>query len=348
MAVDLDFCGKLPKVELHAHLGGSLSEKTVQGLLSGKPGIDQSAARVVIGKGHQRTMDECFEMFRILHEIVDSADMVKQATKDVINDFAMDGVQYLELRSTPRDNPKTGLNKRSYIESVLSGINEYEHDNVNNNRCIDVRYLPSLDRGQNIENAFETVKLAEEFKVSSSKVVGIDLSGNPYQGNIGEFLPPLNLARRAELKLSIHTAEVPGYLDDDWKLLQVLPERIGHGTYIIDRDKSHEMVLKNKIPLELCISSNIKTQTSPLDHRKHHITTWLESKHPCVVCTDDKGVFSTTLSYEYSLAASALGYKRSEMFKLSYDAIDHIFADENTKENLRKSFLEIKPGLLAN
>lgn len=32
-----------------------------------------------------------------------------------------------------------------------------------------------------------------------------------------------------------------------------------------------------------------------------------KSKHPIVLCTDDAGVFSTSLSKEYSLASSTFG-----------------------------------------
>jgi adenosine deaminase len=32
-----------------------------------------------------------------------------------------------------------------------------------------------------------------------------------------------------------------------------------------------------------------------------------KAKHPIVICTDDPGIFCTTLSREYALAASCLG-----------------------------------------
>ncbi|MPC96911.1 Adenosine deaminase-like protein [Portunus trituberculatus] len=57
----LDYCRSLPKVELHAHLNGSLSDATVLKLLSAKKqqGDDFSAsAEVTIKRGHQRTVEE--------------------------------------------------------------------------------------------------------------------------------------------------------------------------------------------------------------------------------------------------------------------------------------------------
>ncbi len=49
------------------------------------------------------------------------------------------------------------------------------------------------------------------------------------------------------------------------------------------------------VPVELCITSNIKTITFP-SAEAHHFAKLYESKHPVVLCTDDSGVFGTSLS----------------------------------------------------
>ena len=54
-------------------------------------------------------------MFKLIHQIVDDVEAVAIVTKDVIREFAEDGVRYLELRSTPRDVPATGKITRNYF-----------------------------------------------------------------------------------------------------------------------------------------------------------------------------------------------------------------------------------------
>jgi hypothetical protein len=49
------------------------------------------------------------------------------------------------------------------------------------------------------------------------------------------------------------------------------------------------------VPVELCITSNIKTITFP-SAEAHHFAKLYESRHPVVLCTDDSGVFGTSLS----------------------------------------------------
>ncbi|XP_076821365.1 N6-Methyl-AMP deaminase-like [Clavelina lepadiformis] len=336
---DLKFCQELPKIELHAHLNGSLSDETLNKLLRRGP-TNNSYASTIIGKGERRTMQEGFEMFRILHEIVVSPEIVVEVTKDVITDFALDQVKYLELRSTPRNVLSSGMTKRSYMEAVLTAIQRYREENED--RCrIDVRYLPSIDRSKSVEEAHETVKLAEEFSLSTNGnlVVGVDFSGNPHANDGADYIPPMMQARRANLHLAVHMAEVEGKKEETKKLLELLPDRIGHGTFISNEPGVRDVVLKKRIPLEVCVTSNIKTCTVPEDHTKHHFTWWRqEHQHPCIVGTDDKGIFATSLSNEYSIAAGALGLSRRETFNWSKEAIDHVFADVDTKSRLRQTW----------
>lgn len=47
-------------------------------------------------------------MFQIIHQVTTSPEDILMVTKDVIKEFADDGVKYLELRSTPRRENATG------------------------------------------------------------------------------------------------------------------------------------------------------------------------------------------------------------------------------------------------
>jgi hypothetical protein len=49
------------------------------------------------------------QMFSLVHAITDNPWAVSEATRDVIRDFAADGVVYLELRTTPRQVPGSGV-----------------------------------------------------------------------------------------------------------------------------------------------------------------------------------------------------------------------------------------------
>ncbi|CAG5957837.1 unnamed protein product [Menidia menidia] len=335
------FYRNIPKVELHAHLNGSVSFQTIEKLISRKPELNIEHSMTAIGKGQRRTLDECFEVFKVIHKLVDTEEAILLVATDVIREFAADGVKYLELRSTPREEKSTGLTKRTYLETVIRAIQQCKTQGVD----IDVRFLVAIDRRNGTEVAMETVKLAEEFMLSSDGlVVGIDLSGDPTVGHGKELLPALERAKNCGLKSSLHLSEVRSQLEESDLLLNLPPDRIGHGTFLHPEmggsQSLVDKVVKNNIPLELCLTSNVKGQTVP-SYSEHHFQYWYQLGHPCVLCTDDKGVFCTDLSQEYQLAASTFGLSREDVWKLSQRAIDCIFAEEAVKQRLRKRWNEL-------
>ncbi|XP_077599284.1 N6-Methyl-AMP deaminase [Stigmatopora nigra] len=343
---DSVFYRDLPKVELHAHLNGSASFQTIGKLIKAKHHLNIEQHMTAIDKNQRRTLDECFQVFKVIHQLVDTEEDLFMVATDVIKEFAADGVKYLELRSTPREEKKTGLTKKSYVDTILKAIRQCKEDEVD----IDVRFLVAIDRRNGAEVAMETVKLAEEFMLSSDGlVVGLDLSGDPNVGHAKDLLPALQRARNSGLKLALHLFEVPSQLKESELLLNLPPDRIGHGTFLCpDVGGSQSLVdkvLKHKIPLELCLTSNVKGQSVP-SYAQHHFKHWYQLGHPCIICTDDKGVFSTDLSREYQLAASTFGLDRQAVWSLSRRAIDSIFATDDVKRALEQRWAQLEPGML--
>ncbi|VCW96709.1 unnamed protein product [Gulo gulo] len=340
------FYSELPKVELHAHLNGSISSNTMKKLIAKKPGLKINNQMTMIDKGKKRTLEECFQMFQIIHQLTTSPEDILMVTKDVIKEFADDGVKYLELRSTPRGENATGMTKKTYVESVLEGIKQSKQENID----IDVRYLIAIDRRSGPSVAKETVKLAEEFFLSTDNtVIGLDLSGDPTVGQAKDFLEPLLEAKKAGLKLALHLSEIPNQKQETKVLLDLLPDRIGHGTFLNSSEGGSpdlvDFVRQYQIPLELCLTSNIKSQTVP-SYDQHHFGFWYSIAHPSVICTDDKGVFATHLSQEYQLAAETFNLTQSQVWDLSYKSIDYIFASDSTRSELRRKWNHLKPKVL--
>ncbi|KAJ8249032.1 hypothetical protein GJAV_G00230440 [Gymnothorax javanicus] len=283
------FYRQLPKVELHAHLNGSISVATMEKLISRKPHLNIQHSMTAIHKGQRRTLDDGFQVFKVIHQLVDSEEDILMVAKAVIAEFAADGVKYLELRSTPREERQTGLTKRTYVETVLEAIRQCKQEGLD----IEVRFLVAIDRRNGPQVAMETVKLAEDFMVSSDGVVvGLDLSGDPNVGHGKDFLPALQKAKKCGLKLALHLSEVQAQKEETELLLTLPPDRIGHGTFLhAEVGGSQNLVDKvreRNIPLELCLTSNVKGQSVP-SYEKHHFLYWYQLGHPCVLCTDDKG-----------------------------------------------------------
>ncbi|GJP49175.1 hypothetical protein CLOM_g8418 [Closterium sp. NIES-68] len=172
----LPFCERLPKVELHAHLNGSIRDSTIRELAEKR----QAEAPLVAEDALRLTN--------------------KGQLAPVVEDFAADNVCYLELRTTPKSNPGAGMSKQSYIEAVLAGLLPFmraetawldarnKHQGPPSSAAsgmpIVVRLVLSIDRRESTQGALDTVRLAVQLR--SQGVVGIDLSGNP---SIGQWCP---------------------------------------------------------------------------------------------------------------------------------------------------------------
>lgn len=240
------------------------------------------------------------------------------------------------------------MSKRSYMEAVIKGLKSISEVDVEffnsqqlNKSCgrkkIYVRLLLSIDRRETTDSAMETVKLALEMR--NVGVVGIDLSGNPLVGEWSTFLPALQFAKDNDLYITLHCGEVPNP-EEIQAMLDFKPHRVGHACFFKDQD--WEKLKSFRIPVEICLSSNIITKSiSSID--VHHFADLYKVKHPLIICTDDFGVFSTTLCNEYSLAVRSFGLGKRETFSLAKSGIDATFAEDEVKQQLRLIFDSASP-----
>src|SRR5690606_29913493 len=68
------------------------------------------------------------------------------------------------------------------------------------------------------------------------------------------------IARDAGLKITIHTGEVTPP-EEIWEVVEkIKPDRIGHGVRCIEDKKLMKKLADEKIVLEICPTSNIRTQ----------------------------------------------------------------------------------------
>lgn len=74
----------------------------------------------------------------------------------------------------------------------------------------------------------------------------------------------------------------------------------------------------------------------------HHFGQFYAANHPVVLCTDDSGVFATTLSQEYAITAAAFGLDQQQLIELASRAVEYCFCSEQDKQLLRHKVLNFQ------
>ncbi|RLN51417.1 hypothetical protein BBJ29_000651 [Phytophthora kernoviae] len=246
------YCKALPKVELHAHIHGSIRPSTLEEILQEEARLNGSTP---LQLPKNRSLDECFEMFGLIHQVVVSRRVLRRIVIEAVEDFAAENVKYLELRSTPRDLPRDGATRAEYVGEVVSALEECR---ARQDLDIEVRLLLSINRNQPVSTAEETVNMALERRNQQNCpfIVGIDLSGNSERPNseFYRFEQVLERARKGGLKLAVHFAE---HFDDEeaMRILQFRPDRLGHACCL--PETLYAKMVAMRIPVEICLTSNI-------------------------------------------------------------------------------------------
>ncbi|EDV43317.1 uncharacterized protein Dana_GF16581 [Drosophila ananassae] len=324
-----EFLKKLPKVELHAHLNGSLGIESLRDLaerLYGSTSEEFSQlCQRFIQFDRNSDLDACFKKFSFVHELTSTVEGLRYATELAVRDFDKDNVQYVEIRTTPKAN--SNYSRRDYLQTVIDAIRTAREKYPR----ILVKLLPSINRAEPLAAAEETVSLSIEFARSHPDLVlGIDFSGNPGKGRFADFVPILSRARDMGLKLVIHCAEIENPPEVK-EMLQFGMSRCGHGTFLDPIDITY--LKERNIAIECCLTSNLKSGTVP-DLKEHHLKRLMKADAHKVLCTDDSGVFDTTLSKEFLLASEVFGLSRNQCISLTLEAVHHSLANDEERNQM--------------
>ncbi|KAL4977369.1 hypothetical protein BDW66DRAFT_150222 [Aspergillus desertorum] len=344
--VDPQFTKSLPKIELHAHLSGSISRQCLHEIWLRKktrdPAFDIEDPWVVMPPGKVdfslNTFSGVFN--KSIYHLVNDLESVEYATTSVLQAFLDDGVRYLELRTIPRASPSAAFTRDQYLSTVLDTIAGFRTLNFDK---ISVYLILGMDRGQlttDSAHAQEIVDLAIANRERG--VVGVDICGNPTKGDISLCRDALAKSKQHGLGLTVHFAEMHsvGLREELQTMLSFNPDRLGHVIHVPDDIKQE--IARRRLGLELCMSCNVHAKMFHGGFLDHHFGYWRHDGCPVILCTDDVGFFCSPVSNEYLLASEHFQLKRGDLLNISRKAVKAIFGGEEEKRRLLNALDEFE------
>lgn len=349
MTIDKRILQSLPKVLLHEHMDGVLRPSTVIDLAKGikytlLPSEDPDALGEWFHRGaNQGSLPEYLKGFAHTIAVMQTEEALERVAYEQAQDLSVDGVIYFETRFAPVFHTQKGLTPQQVVAAVLKGLERGKKDFGISSGLI-------ICAMRNMDASLEMAELAVDFR--NRGVVGFDLAGEEGGYPPKKHVEAFHYIQRQNFNITIHAGE--GYGKESiWQAIQYCgAHRIGHGTRLIDDiavadgkvvklGDLAQYVLDKRIPLEICLLSNVHTGAAR-SLEEHPFRILFREKFRVTLNTDNRLMSNTTMSKEFAAAADAYGLSIDDFEKITINAMKSAFLPYDRRIDFIYSM--IKPG----
>lgn len=340
----------IPKVLLHDHLDGGLRAQTIIELadeLDYKklPTKDPKELAEWFHRGANKgNLVEYLQGFEHTTAVMQTREGLERVAYEMMEDMKNDGVVYVETRFAPVYHRAKGLYYEDSVKAVLAGLEKGKKD-------FGVGYGLILCGMRNMKDTLDIAELAVNFR--NDGVVGFDLAGEEGGYPPKKHIEAFQHIQRANFNITIHAGEAFGK-DSIWQAIQWCgAHRIGHATRLLEDivldsegnvisfGELAQYVLDKRIPLEICLLSNV--HTGAVDKIVNHPFGILyKEKFRVTLNTDDRLMSDTTMTKEFLTAIQYFNLNFEDFEKITINSMKSAFIPY--KERLHYIYNVIKPG----
>ena len=345
---------RAPKVLLHEHLDGGVRPATVLEL-AGQVGYDGlpvkdpgELADWFFQGANRKALGLYLEGFRHTIAVMQTPEALERVAYEFIADMAADSVVYAEVRFAPHFHTASGLGLDGVMLAVLRGLRRGSEE-----FGVGFGLIVSALRNEAEQLSFQLAEMAVAYR--NQGCVGFDLAGEEAGHPAKEHLRAFQFLKRQNFSITIHAGESFGP-DSIWQALQYCgAHRIGHGTRLIEDIVVYDgkviklgplaqYVLDHRIPMEMCLSSNVHTgATTSID--SHPFPVFMQQEFRVTLNTDNRLMSRTTMSDEYAIAVEHFGCSLDDLEKLAINGMKSAFAHYD--QRVRFIYDRIKLGYAA-
>jgi len=315
----------IPKVELHVHLNGAITEATASALAR-RHGEDPGKALVLVDgryPGHYADFGGFLAAYMSANQFVRTPHDLEFVAAEFARGQAAQSIVYTEALFTAMIVVRNGIEPRAMWAALRRGLAAAGPGTT-------VKLVVDTIRDFGPEEADATLRLVED---ADAPIVGLCLTGVEGTMPVQTFVPFRAAARRLGLGFEVHAGEMgpPSSIVESLDILEA--DRIGHGVAAIYDPALLERLVRDQVVLDVCPTSNVGVGLFPsLD--AHPVTAFWRAGVNMTISSDDPPFFGTTLMDELRHIVRLAGLTREDLAALQRRAARAAFASPEVKAEL--------------
>ncbi|MFD3688356.1 adenosine deaminase [Nocardiopsis sp. NPDC058631] len=351
-----DYVARMPKADLHCHLIGTVRASTFAELAR-REGLDLPAeperiyadinslppdpdlyrnTRVPVPQ--HRSPDEpevsysLFQVSRWVTEVLRDADDLTRIVYEAFESaHRLSSTRHLELFFDAPPAHLAGLGYSGRVEAYAEGIRMAERDFGMSGFLIQ-----GIDRSRSGEDALALVQQVVDHP--HEYVAGIGLDNLETAGPPERFAEAYALAGRAGLGRTAHSSEHAPTAVNTITCLDLLGcDRIDHGYYVLEDDAVVERLREQGVAFTVASTTS---RRSWRPWRRASISAMLGEGLNVIPCSDDPGMFPTSLAAEYRILSEDIGATADQLRAMALGGVEASWLPADRKAALRARFEE--------
>ncbi len=316
---------KLPKVELHMHLDGSI---LVQYVKEKYNLTEKEIKEKMVADEKCKNLNDYLTRFDYPISIMQTKEELSEIIVSLLESLKKQNVIYVEIRFAPQFHTQKGLTQEEVVATLIESKNTVD---------IKSNLILCIMRGENNMDAnYETVNVAKKFL--GKGVCAVDLAGAEAVYKTHNYEEIFKYVRENNIPYTIHAGEADG--PESIKLaIKFGAKRIGHGVRAIEDKELLNTLIADEITLEVCPTSNIQTCICD-SYKNHPIEKLYRMGVKTTINTDNMTVSNTTLEREYKGVIDNTNLGIEDIIEMNINAINAAFISKEEKLELLKKYQE--------
>ena len=319
----------IPKIILHLHLDGSLDLDLASTWLK-EDGYHYKKSDLKEKMSIQEnchSLNDYLEKFTLPCQLLNTKERLTEATYNLLKKLAHQNVLYAEIRFAPLKHQNKNLNLDEVVTAVITGLKK-----ASEKHKIKGSIILCCMRNSSKEDNLKIVNLAKKYH--NKGVSAIDLAGAESLYKTEDFEYIFTEAKKLNIPYTIHAGEADGPSSIN-SALNFGTKRLGHGIKCLEEETTLKHIIKEKILLEICYTSNYQTEAVK---GKHPLENLYQKNIPISLNTDNDTVSNINIITEYDKILAETSLTINDIIKCNYNSIDYLFTTEQTKKELKEKY----------